>query len=150
MKAVAHSFTLSATLNPTDSGLTSDPVKGKKTGDILTAGEWNRVLELVNDGSGSGGSGWVNVPLTDTTPFDQACEYRFQLNLNGVADTSYTGQNPLLYAGGVDPFSITYVSHVSQVSHINSATKSILRVNGVATYTVTKIEKLCGGGGVSG
>lgn len=27
MKAVAHSFTLAATLNPSDSGLTSDPVK---------------------------------------------------------------------------------------------------------------------------
>ena len=39
MKAVAHSFTLSASLNPTDTGLSSDPVKGKKTGDILTAGE---------------------------------------------------------------------------------------------------------------
>ena len=54
MKAVAHSFTLASTLNPSDSGLTSDPVKGKKTGDILTAGEWNRVLELVSEGGGSG------------------------------------------------------------------------------------------------
>ena len=56
MKAVAHSFTLTSTLNPSDTGLTSDPVKGKKTGDILTAGEWNRVLELVSEG-GSGGTG---------------------------------------------------------------------------------------------
>ncbi len=55
MKAVAHSFTLSATLNPTDTGLTSDPVKGKKTGDILTAGEYNRLLELVSEGGGGNG-----------------------------------------------------------------------------------------------
>lgn len=55
MKAVAHSFTLATTLNPSDSGLTSEPVKGKKTGDILTAGEWNRMLELVG-GSGTGNS----------------------------------------------------------------------------------------------
>lgn len=55
MKAVAHSFTLSASLNPTDTGLSSDPVKGKKTGDILTAGEWNRILELVNEGGGGSG-----------------------------------------------------------------------------------------------
>ena len=27
MKAAAHSFTLATSLNPTDSGLTSDPVK---------------------------------------------------------------------------------------------------------------------------
>jgi len=47
MKAAAHAFTLSTELNPTDTGLTSEPVKGKKTGDILTAGEYNRILELV-------------------------------------------------------------------------------------------------------
>ncbi len=52
MKAVAHSFTLSSVLNPTDTGLTSDPVKGKKTGDILTAGEWNRVLEIIASAGG--------------------------------------------------------------------------------------------------
>ena len=56
MKAVAHSFTLATTLNPTDTGLTSDPVKGKKTGDILTAGEYNRLLELVSEGGSGGGS----------------------------------------------------------------------------------------------
>ena len=56
MKAVAHSFTLSATLNPSDSGLTSDPVKWKKSGDILTAGEYNRLLELVSEGGSSSGS----------------------------------------------------------------------------------------------
>ena len=55
MNALAHSFTLSATLNPGETGLQSAPVKGKKTGDILTAGEWNRVLELVGQG-GDGGN----------------------------------------------------------------------------------------------
>ena len=52
MKAVAHSFTLSASLNPTYTGLSSDPIKGKKTGDILTAGEYNRILELISEGGG--------------------------------------------------------------------------------------------------
>ena len=52
MKAVAHSFTLSASLNPTDTSLSSDPIKGKKTGDILTAGEYNRILELISEGGG--------------------------------------------------------------------------------------------------
>ena len=78
MKAVAHSFTLATSLNPTDTGLTSDPVKGKKTGDILTAGEWNRVLELVGEGGGSGGACWVDVPLNDTSDFDPTCLYRYK------------------------------------------------------------------------
>ena len=77
MKAVAHSFTLATTLNPSDTGLTSDPVKGKKTGDILTAGEWNRMLELTSEGGG-GGTGWADVPLTGTEDFDVSCMYRFQ------------------------------------------------------------------------
>lgn len=52
MKAVAHSFTLSTELNAGQTGLTSEPVKGKKTGDILTAGEWNRVLEIIANAGG--------------------------------------------------------------------------------------------------
>lgn len=84
MKAVAHSFTLSASLNPTDTGLSSDPIKGKKTGDILTAGEYNRILELISEGGGGGGSDWVNVPLTDTTDFDTSCEYKFGIDF--IAD----------------------------------------------------------------
>ncbi len=80
MKAAAHSFTLSSVLNPTGTGLQSSPIKGKKTGDILTAGEWNRMLELVSEGGSGDGVGWVNVPLTDTTSdFDQQCIYRFQM-----------------------------------------------------------------------
>ena len=57
MKAAArNSFTLSADLNAGETGLQSAPVKGKKTGDILTAGEWNRVLELMSESGSSSGS----------------------------------------------------------------------------------------------
>ncbi len=51
MKAAAHSFTLATSLNPTDTGLTSAPLVGKKTGDVLTAGEYNRLLEMIAQGS---------------------------------------------------------------------------------------------------
>ena len=77
MKAATHAFTLGTSLGQT--GLNSDPVKGKQTGDILTAGEWNRMLELAGQGGGgSGGAGWVDVPLTDTSDFDPTCLYRFK------------------------------------------------------------------------
>jgi hypothetical protein len=49
MKAAVSNFTLSASLNPGETGLQSAPISGKKTGGILTAGEWNRVLELVSE-----------------------------------------------------------------------------------------------------
>jgi hypothetical protein len=47
MKAAVHAFTLAGDLNPGETTLTSEPVKGKKTGDMLNAAEWNRVLELL-------------------------------------------------------------------------------------------------------
>jgi hypothetical protein len=133
MKAAAHSFTLSSVLNPTGTGLQSSPIKGKKTGDILTAGEWNRMLELVSEGGSGDGVGWVNVPLTDTTSdFDQQCIYRFQMQWQ------------------------TYYTHVVSNNRIHwtdyptpmwfeKTNKSVL-VNGIAPYIVsTKLEKLCGG-----
>lgn len=76
MQAVAHSFTLGSSLGQT--GFTSEPVKGKKTGDMLTAGEYNRILELV--GEGGSGAGWENVPLTDIADFDPSCLYRYDVN----------------------------------------------------------------------
>ncbi len=66
MKAAAANFTLASELNPGQTGLQSAPVSGKKTGDILTAGEWNRVLELLGEDGDSGSSGgtsnitWAN------------------------------------------------------------------------------------------
>ena len=132
MKAAAHAFTLSTQLNPTDTGLTSDPVKGKKTGDILTAGEYNRILELVSEGStGGGGSGWVDVPLSDTNPFDQQCMYRFVM------------QGQTYYAETVHEDRLYWIN----VMYFAKANKSVL-VGGIAPFTIaTKIEKLCGGGG---
>lgn len=69
MKAAAAAFTLTADLNPGQTGLTSAPLTGKKTGDVLTAGEYNRLLELISQGSANGcsstsgnvyDSGWVD------------------------------------------------------------------------------------------
>ena len=62
MKAAVRSFTLAGELNPGETGLQSSPLEGKKTGDMLTAGEYNRLLELVAQGGGGGGGtqfGWV-------------------------------------------------------------------------------------------
>lgn len=85
MKAAVHAFTLSASLNPGQTGLDSAPIKGKKTGDILTAGEYNRILELISEG-GSGGSGWADVPLTDTADFDTECLYQVKLKVTDATN----------------------------------------------------------------
>lgn len=47
MKATVSAFTLAGDLNPGQTGLQSAPVSGKKTGDVLTAGEYNRLLEMI-------------------------------------------------------------------------------------------------------
>jgi hypothetical protein len=149
MKAAAHTFTLAGDLNPGQTGLTSDPVKGKKTGDILTAGEWNRMLELVGEGGG-GGSGWVNVPLTDTADFDKSCLYRFQTWNNG--HPTFLWNSPFYIANAVSSTQLTWWLDMvgSDIRHISSSSKTKYRINGVE-YTgaggITKIEKLCGGGG---
>ncbi len=55
MKAATHAFTLAADLNSGATGLESSPLVGKRTGDMLSAGEYNRILELVGQGGGGGG-----------------------------------------------------------------------------------------------
>lgn len=55
MKAAVHAFTLSAELNSGQTGYESAPVSGKKTGNMLTAAEWNRMLEIISQGTVGGG-----------------------------------------------------------------------------------------------
>ena len=45
MRVSVGNFTLSVSLNPGETGLQTVSIAGKKTGGILTAGEWNRTLE---------------------------------------------------------------------------------------------------------
>lgn len=131
MKAAVGNFTLSTSLNPDETGLQSAPIKGKKTGGILTAGEWNRVLELLSEGGTGGGSGWVDVPFTDTNPFDQQCMYRF------------VSQGQTYYAETVHEDRLYWIN----VMYFAKANKSVL-VGGIAPFDrATKMEKLCGGGG---
>lgn len=152
MKAVAGNFTLSSSLNPGQTGLQSAPVSGKKTGDILTAGEWNRVLELISEGGNGGtGAGWENVTLTGTENFDDTCLYRFQIQNPGRQP--YVGAMPYFFPNAVSPTQLTWwlgTFSPEETWHIAASSKSVLRMNGTA-YTaggnITKIEKRCGGGG---
>lgn len=92
MKAGNHAFTLAADLNAGETGLTSAPLEGKKTGDILTAAEYNRLLEVVSEsGEGGGGDGgWEDVSLSNTEAFDGSCEYRVKKqNSSGGAESGY-------------------------------------------------------------
>jgi len=136
MKAAVHTFTLSADLNPGQTGFESAPVAGKKTGNMLTAGEWNRVLELL--GQGGGGSGWENVLLTGTENFDDSCMYRFKLS----------SQSTLFnYTEVVGTDAIYWYADGTRNIYIAKGNKTILADSAAANRTVTKIEKLCGGGG---
>jgi len=65
-------------------------VSGKKTGDILTAGEWNRVLEIIANGSTGG-----------------AVSY---LQLNTPSSVTYT-------EGGKVPFTAVVSQKGSQITH---------------------------------
>lgn len=67
MKAAVHAFTLSADLNAGQTGYESAPVSGKKTGNMLTAAEWNRMLEIVSQGSVATGSGSLGIELWKCT-----------------------------------------------------------------------------------
>lgn len=153
MKAAVRSFTLAADLNPGITGLQSAPVSGKKTGDMLTAGEWNRVLELAaqgGGGGGTGGSGWESVPLTDTAAFDPSCDYRVKVrapswdNINGV--------DPMVLAQQVSPTILVLTQASGGVNGVYSNSKDKWRQNGAINTiaTILSIDKRCGGTGGGG
>lgn len=101
MKAGIRTFTLAADLNPGVTGLQSAAVSGKKTGDMLTAGEWNRMLELV--AQGGGGSGAANNPLI-------ICDKNFTFTAGGNrAGTTFTASD----CGGTLP-DATYMGILSK------------------------------------
>lgn len=69
MKAAIRPFTLTADLNTGATGLQSAPLTGKRTGDQLSAAEYNRLLELVGQGGGGGGDvELITRTFTDVTP----------------------------------------------------------------------------------
>ncbi len=77
MKAAVGDFTLAAVLNPGETGLKSAPIAGKKTGDILTAGEWNRVLELVAEGSSAGSVNYLQLTTPNSVTFTEGGKVPF-------------------------------------------------------------------------
>ena len=103
MKAGLRDFTLAGQLNPGISDLKSSPVIGKKTGDMLTAGEYNRILELVGQGGGGGSLKYhqANIPVPagtvnlDTLPGLPAGYVAAFINSCGAA--TYVDTIPLAY-----------------------------------------------------
>lgn len=77
MKAAVSAFTLAGDLNPGQTGLQSAPVSGKKTGDILTAGEWNRMLELVADGNTGGSVNYMQLTTPTSVTFTEGGKVPF-------------------------------------------------------------------------
>lgn len=148
MKASIRSFTLASDLNPGTTGLQSYPVAGKETGDMLTAGEWNRVLELIaQGGGGTGGSGWESVPLTDTASFDPSCDYR--VKVRAPAWDSLNGVDPMVLAQQVSPTILVLTQASGGVNGVYSNSKDKWRQNGAINTiaTILSIDKRCGGTG---
>jgi hypothetical protein len=137
-------------------------VKGKKTGDILTAGEYNRLLELLSEGGGGGssvgGAGWVDVPLTDTSSFDIDCEYRFRMSGVGgnsvIPGFSQTHWYDVTYksAGAIANAAWVYLrpGNKQTVYLVDTSNNGVMDVTAAWGWKTVKIEKLCGGGSGGG
>jgi len=83
---------------------------------------------------------WTNVPLNNSDPFDRECQYRFI----STQPNPHKGTSPFTYATAVSEEALVYILHNSLVSHINSSSKTVYRLNGVdAKWDITKIEKIC-------
>lgn len=89
---------------------------------------------LINGGSNAGasGSGWVNVPLTDTSSFDEQCMYRIR-SLNQVYYANVVQVNRI-YWYSTGAWNI-YVDKADKTAFVDDSANPNL--------TVTKIEKLC-------
>lgn len=132
---------------------TGTPSAGK----VLTAVDGTGLVTWGTGGGGSNsGSGWISVPLNDSTSFDKSCQYRWETGSYEPIYQPYYGSAPVFYANSVDPDRIAQV-HNGVVAYIKSTLKSEWRV---FFYTqnqdvkavpnpVTKIEKNCGGSGSS-
>lgn len=78
MKAAAANFTLSELIPTGQTGLTSAPLVGKKTGDILTAGEYNRLLEMIV--SAGGGISDVELITSQAASPSATADYSFRVS----------------------------------------------------------------------
>lgn len=152
MKAAVSAFTLAGDLNPGQTGLQSAPVSGKKTGDILTAGEWNRVLELLSEGASGSDVGWTDVPVTDTAPFDIDCQYRFRVSglagnsvIPGFSQThwyegTYKSADAIASAG----WYYFRSSNKQTLYGINTSNNDVWNATTLLGAKVTNIQKKCG------
>lgn len=86
LKGESKVFEYAEELNDGDTSFVSEPVEGKKTGEMLTAAEFNRVLEMLQEG---GVGGWEDIALTDVNHFDKTCEYRVNTDASGDSNAGY-------------------------------------------------------------
>ncbi len=112
-----------------------DTIKSSKV--TINLAEQTNLCVLSRAGGG-GAAQWSNVSITGSSSFNNECEYRFKLD----ASIGTVTKNSYYYANVVDAGTIVYISH-NQISHINSSSKNVYRVDGVPYYTVTQIQERC-------
>lgn len=91
------------------------------------------MLELVSEGGGGGSSSWIDVPLSGTESFDDACTYRFQITYSSGGREPYVPKETYYYANGVSPSQLVWwLLNDSQNTtyHISAASKNVFRING--------------------
>ena len=92
------------------------------------------MLELVSDGGTGGGSGWVDVPLTDTADFDDSCMYRYQITYSSGGREPYVPKETYYYANGMSKTQLVWwLVNDSQNTtyHIAASSKNVFRIDGV-------------------
>lgn len=118
------------------------------TGSLILSNGAGAGKVLTSDANGiaswGASSNWVNVPLTDTSAFDINCMYRGNLTTEtatGLPANSHL--NRKFYFSGVSSQVIILNAHSSITSHVNYDSKSVYRINGLPSFTMSWLEKKC-------
>lgn len=80
--------------------------------------------------------------------------YRYQITYTSGGREPHVPKETYYYANGVSPTQLVWWVESNSTHHIAASSKNVYRINGTPYTTegvsVTKIEKLCGGGSSGG
>lgn len=100
---------------------------------------------------GSGGAGWVDVPLTDTANFDVNCQYRIEFGTE-IGTKYYAGyiKADEIHADKIQNAGPDYAFRILKASKGLASSKTEGSASYSGSFAVQALEKNCGGGGGGG